>query len=134
MPTVAISLIQLTLLIVTDFAKNLGMTMQTLILPVLMIKFWLATPIDKVEALNENPILPPNQFPKIHDINTVLHVATLDELEPNKSAIPDTISTCILKLCAAEISPLYSHNHLRKEPSLVIGSKPTFIRMGISKL
>jgi len=80
----------------------------------------LTSSIDKANALNQQflsvftqedpiiPTLPPNQLPETDNItftsNGIKRI--LENLDPSKSAGPDNIPTRILKLCAAEISPV----------------------------
>jgi len=82
----------------------------------------LTSSFDKENALNQQffylfftqenssiPSFPPNQFSEIDNINNLATNGIkyiLENLDPRKSAGPDNIPTCILKLCATEISPI----------------------------
>jgi len=80
----------------------------------------LTSSIDKANALNQQflsaftqensdiPILPLNQLPETDSIKFTSNgiKCILENLDPSKSSGPDNIPTRILKLCAAEISPV----------------------------
>jgi len=80
----------------------------------------LTSSIDKANTLNQQflsvftqknsdiPTLPLNQLPETDSINFTSNgiKCILENLDPSKSSGPDNIPTHILKLCAAEISPV----------------------------
>ena len=102
----------------------------------------LLTPSDKANALNDHfvsvftrensyiPKLPMNQYPIFQDIifSTIGIKCILEKLYPNKSAGLDDITSRVLKLCAAKVSPFLQFiftQSLNEELYLLIGSRQT---------